>query len=60
LTKMTPQKIIQAMGRIGRNTIQQEYTVRFRDERLIFELFRPQAEHSNLEAVNMCKLFVSE
>lgn len=60
LTKMTPQKIIQAMGRIGRNTIQQEYTVRFRDEGLIFELFRPQSEHRNLEAVNMCKLFVSE
>lgn len=60
LTKMTPQKTIQAMGRIGRSTIQQEYTVRFRDERLVFELFNPQSDHCNLEAVNMCKLFISE
>ena len=30
LTHMTQQKIIQALGRIGRNKIQQEYTVRFR------------------------------
>ena len=28
-TNMTQQKIIQAMGRIGRNKIQQEYTIRF-------------------------------
>ena len=60
LTKMTPQKIIQAMGRIGRNTIQQEYTVRFRDERLILELFKPRSEFANLEAENMNKLFVTE
>jgi hypothetical protein len=30
LTLMTQQKIIQALGRIGRNNIQQEYSVRFR------------------------------
>ena len=60
LTKMTPQKTIQAMGRIGRSTIQQEYTVRFRDDRLIFELFNPKSDHCNLEAVNMCKLFTTD
>jgi len=54
LQNMTQQKIIQAMGRIGRNHIQQEYTVRFRDEQLISRLFLPVA--SNIEAVNMCKL----
>jgi len=54
LQNMTQQKIIQAMGRIGRNHIQQEYTVRFRDEHLISRLFLPVA--SNIEAVNMCKL----
>jgi hypothetical protein len=59
LTKMTPQKTIQAMGRIGRSTIQQEYTVRFRDDRLVLELFNPTSDHCNLEAVNMCRLFIS-
>ena len=54
LENMTQQKIIQAMGRVGRNNIQQEYTIRFRDEALITRLFLPVA--SNMEAVNMCKL----
>jgi hypothetical protein len=56
LQNMTQQKIIQAMGRVGRNNIQQEYTVRFRDETLIRRLFL--SSESNLEAVNMCKLLV--
>lgn len=55
LVNMTQQKIIQAMGRVGRNKIQQEYTVRFRDDTIMMRLFMPQQE--NLEAVNMCKLF---
>jgi GTP-binding protein EngB required for normal cell division len=55
LTNMTQQKIIQAMGRVGRNKIQQEYTVRFRDDEIMMKLFLPQKE--NLEAVNMNKLF---
>lgn len=56
LQNMTQQKIIQAMGRVGRNNIQQEYTVRFRDDALIRRLFL--SAESNLEAVNMCKLLV--
>ena len=32
LKEMTQQKTIQAMGRIGRNQTQQEYTIRFRDD----------------------------
>jgi len=57
LTKMTQQKIIQAIGRIGRNKIQQEYTVRFRDDEIMTRLFEPAKE--NLEAINMSRLFVS-
>lgn len=55
LQKMTQQKTIQAMGRIGRNNIQQEYTVRFRNPDLLRKLFLPLDE--NPEAVNMCRLF---
>ena len=55
LANMTQQKIIQAMGRVGRNKIQQEYTVRFRDDDIMMKLFLPQEE--NLEAINMNRLF---
>jgi hypothetical protein len=58
LTNMTQQKIIQSIGRIGRNNIQQEYTVRFRNDELLERLFLPQTE--NMEAVNMCRLFCSD
>jgi len=58
LTKMTPQKTLQAMGRIGRNHIQQDYTVRFRDDEMITKLF--QKPIVNTEANNMCSLFVSD
>ena len=57
LTQMTQQKIIQAMGRIGRNKVQQDYTVRFRDNAMIDRLFN-KCDY-NLEAVNMNKLFNS-
>jgi len=39
LKNMTQQKTLQAMGRIGRNNIQQEYTVRFRADEMIYGLF---------------------
>tara|TARA_Y100000389_G_C17462764_1_gene523082 strand:+ start:110 stop:2608 length:2499 start_codon:yes stop_codon:yes gene_type:complete len=58
LTHMTQQKIIQALGRIGRNKIQQEYTVRFRDNALIERLLNP-VEY-NLEAINMNRLFITD
>jgi hypothetical protein len=55
LTNMTQQKTMQAMGRIGRNNIQQDYTIRFRDDSMIERLFKkPEV---NLEAKNMLKLF---
>jgi len=56
LTGMTQQKTIQAMGRIGRNAVQQDYTVRFRNDDLIRSLFLP-VEGVNKEAEMMCQLF---
>jgi hypothetical protein len=58
LANMTQQKTIQAIGRVGRNNIQQEYTVRFRDDAVIERLFR--RVERNLEAENMCRLFCDE
>ena len=58
LSNMTQQKTLQSMGRVGRNNIQQDYTIRFRDNDMISKLFKPP-EH-NMEAINMCKLFVSD
>ena len=58
LSKMTQQKIIQAMGRIGRNKLQNDYSVRFRNDELIKKIFSPRGE--NMEAINMNKLFSSE
>ena len=55
LTKMTQQKTIQAMGRIGRNQTQQQYTIRFRDNNVLYQLF--QKPNENKEAVIMTKLF---
>ena len=58
LTNMTQQKTLQSLGRIGRNNIQQTYSVRFRDDTMIHQLFMKQSE--NLEAKNMMKLFCSD
>ena len=52
---LTQEKIIQAMGRIGRNNIQQTYTVRFRDDEQILKLFTSETEKP--EIINMNKLF---
>jgi hypothetical protein len=45
------------MGRIGRNNIQQDYTIRFRDDSMILKLF--ENPEINLEAENMRKLFTN-
>jgi hypothetical protein len=58
LTNMTQQKTIQAIGRIGRNNIQQEYTVRFRDNTVLQRLFT-RMEH-NREAEIMNRLFSTD
>jgi hypothetical protein len=54
---LTQEKIIQAMGRIGRNNIQQNYTVRFRDDESIKKLFTEDTEKPEIR--NMNRLFVS-
>ena len=35
LLQTTQQKLLQALGRIGRNNIQQDYTIRVRDNEII-------------------------
>uniref|UniRef100_A0A6C0HJ17 Uncharacterized protein n=1 Tax=viral metagenome TaxID=1070528 RepID=A0A6C0HJ17_9ZZZZ len=57
LQNMTQQKIIQAIGRIGRNKIQQDYTVRFRDDDILASIFLPPSQ--NREAEIMTQLFSS-
>jgi len=52
---LTQEKVIQAMGRIGRNNIQQTYTVRFRDDAQIAKLFTSDTEKP--EVINMNILF---
>jgi hypothetical protein len=58
LSNMTQEKTIQAMGRIGRNKLQQTYTVRFRDDELIKRIFVSSSNKPEVE--NMNKLFNSK
>ena len=59
LAAITQEKTIQAMGRIGRNALQQDYTVRFRDDANIKKLFLAVPAGEKMEVTNMNKLFVS-
>ena len=52
---LTQEKIIQAMGRIGRNNVQKNYTIRFRDDEQILKLFTSETEKP--EIINMNRLF---
>jgi hypothetical protein len=54
---LTQEKIIQALGRIGRNNIQQNYSIRFRDNAHILKLFYP--EENKIEVRNMNLLFAN-
>jgi hypothetical protein len=54
---LTQEKIIQALGRIGRNNIQQEYTARFRDNSQIETLFKRFNSEDKPEVINMNQLF---
>jgi peptidyl-tRNA hydrolase len=56
--QLTQEKIIQAMGRIGRNNIQQSYTIRIRDEATLHKLFTYDPEKP--EVTNMNRLFNDE
>ena len=59
LATMTQEKTIQAMGRIGRNALQQDYTVRFREDGNIRKLFLTVPPNEKIEVVNMNRLFHS-
>lgn len=53
LAYMSQEKCIQAMGRVGRNKLQHDYSVRFRDNELIWKLFqtddnKPEVKNMNL------------
>ena len=56
LGEMSQEKCIQAMGRVGRNRLQQSYSIRFRDDGLIRRLFREEVDRPEVE--NMGRLFV--
>jgi hypothetical protein len=58
LGDMTQEKCIQSMGRVGRNKIQQSYSVRFRDNALINKLFH--RDDNKPEVENMNRLFNTE
>ena len=52
LNNMTQEKTIQALGRIGRNQLNKDYSIRFRDDELIDKIFtqsdyRPEVDNMN-------------
>ena len=55
LKNLTQEKMIQAFGRIGRNSSQYDYTLRLRDDDLIQRLFTK--ENNKPEVMNMNRLF---
>ena len=57
LGEMSQEKLIQAMGRVGRRNMQYDYTIRFRDNNLIKKLFFN--ESNKPEVMNMKRLFRS-
>lgn len=57
MNKMTQEKTIQSMGRVGRSSIGKRYSIRLRDDCLIEKIF--QHEENKIEVLNMNKLFVS-
>jgi len=50
---LTQEKIIQAMGRVGRNNIQQNYTLRFRDDQQILKLFTRDSDKPEVRNMNI-------
>ena len=58
LDNISQEKLIQAIGRVGRNSIQKDYTVRFRNIENIKKIFTIQKHKP--EVINMNKLFITE
>ena len=50
---LTQEKLIQAMGRVGRNNVQQNYTLRFRDDQQIMKLFSSDADKPEIRNMNL-------
>ena len=55
LNNMSQEKCIQSMGRVGRNKLQYNYSIRFRDNSLIHKLFNH--DDNKPEVNNMNRLF---
>lgn len=58
LTYLTQEKLIQAIGRIGRNKQNKDYSVRMRDDSFISKLFIPLDVKKEADTMN--RLFTSE
>ena len=58
LSDISQEKIIQALGRVGRNKLQQEYSIRFRDDAHLLTIFQASAV-AKPEVVNMARLLRS-
>ena len=58
LSDISQEKIIQALGRIGRNKLQQEYSIRFRDDAHLLKIFQASTVDKP-EVVNMARLLRS-
>jgi hypothetical protein len=50
---MSQEKCIQSMGRVGRNKLQHDYSVRFRDNELIWKLFKHDDNKPEVKNMNM-------
>jgi hypothetical protein len=50
---LTQEKMVQALGRIGRNNIQQTYSVRLRDDEQITKLFYEERDKPEVKNMNM-------
>ena len=55
LQNMTQEKLIQALGRVGRKNIQKSYSIRLRDNNIVEKLF--MEEENKIEVRNMNRLF---
>ena len=51
---LTQEKIIQAMGRVGRGNLQQNYSIRFRDNSQILKLFTNETDKPEIINMNVC------
>lgn len=55
LQNMTQEKLIQALGRVGRKNIQKSYSIRLRDDKIVEKLFMEETD--KIEVKNMNRLF---